>query len=133
MKLGRIVFEIYRDFAPIAGDNFVRLCRGERGLSYKGSTFYWIAPGYACMGGNITRKGSSQETSVYGGCFKDEGHLLRFAGPGVISTFNFKKGRNSSRFMITFRELTTQNERFVVFGRVIRTLKVLEMVRKKKN
>lgn len=47
---------------------------------------------------------------------------------GVLSMYNFEKNENASQFLITFKPLTTLDERHVVFGRVIYGLKTLRSV-----
>ncbi|XP_012271980.1 peptidyl-prolyl cis-trans isomerase E [Orussus abietinus] len=121
-NLGRIVFELYSDVLPRTCGNFEALCRGEKGLSYKGTPFHLILPGYWCQGGDVTKFNGSGGASIYGDSFEDENFDLRHAGPGVLSMWSSGKDSNNSKFNLTFAKLVTMDGERVVFGRVVRGL-----------
>ena len=62
-SIGRLEIELYSDIVPETVENFRCLCTGERGrgtvsgkrLTYLGSVFHCIIPGFVCIGGDITR------------------------------------------------------------------------------
>ena len=63
-NLGRIVIELRSDVCPITAKNFKMLCTGkheierfnERGVSYKGTPFFRIVPGFVIQGGDCKYK-----------------------------------------------------------------------------
>ncbi|XP_015606966.1 peptidyl-prolyl cis-trans isomerase isoform X2 [Cephus cinctus] len=124
-KLGRIVFELYSDFVPRTCANFEAFCRGHNGLSYKGTSFFNILPGYWCQGGDVTKYNGTGGTSIYGETFQDENFNLRHARTGVLSMWSNGEHTNNSKFNLTFRKLRTMNGKRVVFGKVIKGLRNL--------
>ncbi|GLH00670.1 Peptidyl-prolyl cis-trans isomerase [Gryllus bimaculatus] len=124
-KLGRLVFEIYSDIVPKTAFNFLAICKGALGLTYKGSPFHRITPGLMCQGGDVTKGNGSGGMSVYGFHFPDENFILRHGGAGVLSMASFGRATNNSIFNITFRPLTSLDGHCVVIGRVIENMKVL--------
>ncbi|XP_012261947.2 peptidyl-prolyl cis-trans isomerase E-like [Athalia rosae] len=124
-KLGRIVFELYLDIAPMTCANFEKLCRGTEGLSYKKTPFHRILPNYWCQGGDVTKFNGAGGKSIYGDKFENENFTLSHIGPGVLSMCCSNRSEDNkcdSKFNITFNSLPTMDGRRVVFGRVIRGL-----------
>ncbi|XP_073969297.1 uncharacterized protein isoform X2 [Rhodnius prolixus] len=131
-KMGRLVMEIWMDIAPVAGCNFVQLCKGYGEYSYKKTPFHRIIKDTFCVGGDVVNKSGTGIFSVYGGVnstFSDENATLEFNGPGVLAAHTVFAGDNHSQFLITFQKLTTMNKYFVVFGRIIGSIRTLELVR----
>ncbi|XP_046611349.1 peptidyl-prolyl cis-trans isomerase E-like [Neodiprion virginianus] len=120
--LGRIVFELYDDIVPITCENFAALCRGHEGLSYRGTPFHRIVPGYWCQGGDVTKFNGTGGVSIYGEKFRDENFTLRHAGSGILSMWNDGPDKNDSKFNISFKSLPTMDGKRVVFGKIIRGL-----------
>merc|ERR1719411_1883665 len=52
--LGKVVIRLRYDVVPRTCENFLCLCTGEQGLSYKGSTFHRIIPGFMAQGGDLS-------------------------------------------------------------------------------
>lgn len=84
-KLFRVDIELYTDIVPGTAGNFVSLCRGFEGLSYKGSVLHRIVPGLMCVGGDIVNRSGTGGISIYGQYFSDENFLLQHNGPGRVS------------------------------------------------
>ena len=124
----RIVFELYDGAAPLAVENFRKLCTGEKGLGkcgkplrYEGSAFHRVVPGFMCQAGDIVMGTGTGGESVFDGKkFKDEaaGLKLRHGGRGVLSMGNSGKNANTSQFFVTFAERKALDGKHVVFGRV---------------
>ncbi|BES98608.1 U1 small nuclear ribonucleoprotein C [Nesidiocoris tenuis] len=128
IKLGRLYLELYNDFAPVAANNFLRFVKGYQGRSYKGTQFFRIQQGIGCIGGDVISDDGGGYFGIDNKCFPDENHLLLFNGPGVLSTFTLFPGHNHSHFFISFKKLEPMNGKFVVFGRVVKTLITLERI-----
>jgi hypothetical protein len=68
----RVVFELYEDIAPLAVENFLALCRGDRGvdkgsgvkLHYKGCPVHRVVKGFVMQGGDIVKGNGSGGASV---------------------------------------------------------------------
>jgi len=113
---GRIYFELFKDVAPQAAENFRRLCAGfmDDGtmVGYKGTEFHNIYAGKFAEGGDISQsvdlpaveKGTSSLRHVKGG-------LLTVA-PGSSS--------GASGFQLTFQAMPELDEKQVVFGQMVR-------------
>lgn len=65
---GRVVFEVFDKEVPKTADNFIELCRGEKGapLSYKGNVFHRIIENFMMQGGDTTAGNGTGGKSIYG-------------------------------------------------------------------
>lgn len=81
------------DIAPVAGCNFVQLCKGYGEYSYKKTPFHRIIKDTFCVGGDVVNKSGTGIFSVYGGVnstFSDENATLEFNGPGNFQVQSIK-------------------------------------------
>lgn len=82
--VGRVVFELRKDVAPRAAENFRCLCTGEKGigsngkpLHYKGTRFHKVHKLFMVQGGDIVKNNGTSGESIYGPYFDDENYTLK--------------------------------------------------------
>ncbi|TPX71594.1 hypothetical protein CcCBS67573_g06142 [Chytriomyces confervae] len=124
LKLGRIVIELRADVVPKTAENFRALCVGTKSLSFKGSRFHRIIPGFMCQGG------VSDDVYVAAD-FADENFKLKHLGPGIVSMANAGRNTNGSQFFICTAATPWLDGKHVVFGQVIEGYDVVQSMEKR--
>jgi len=125
-SIGHIEFELFADIVPKTAENFRCLCTGEVGrvegrksrLSYLGSSFHRIIPGFMCQGGDFTRGDGRGGESIYGEKFKDENFKKKHV-KGSLSMANSGPNTNNSQFFICTEKTSHLDGKHVVFGEVV--------------
>lgn len=133
--LGRVIFELFNDTAPITCENFRALCTGEKGLSssgnplyYKNSIIHRSIHNFMIQGGDFTKRSGAGGESIYGSTFVDEDLSRPLDTEGLLCMANKGPNTNGSQFFITLRQCPHLNGKHVVFGKVIKGYEVIKQV-----
>ncbi len=131
--VGRLVVDLYGEVVPRTAENFRRLCTGQDGFGYAGSSFYRVISQLTLQGGNIPDVGRSEGRSVYGGSFAHENYAIKHSVAGLLSTVNSGTGGGSqtadSRFLIQLQDDAGYLDgRYSAFGRVVQGMDVVRAI-----
>lgn len=131
VPLGRLLFQLRADAAPVAADNFSKLCTNAPGYGYRSTAIFGIEKGRRLFGGDFYGSGAGS-FSAFGETFPDEegGLALRHLGPGTLAMRNCGPNSNGSQFYISLRRLPDLDGRSVIVGYAadVSTLDLLEQV-----
>ena len=128
---GVIVAQLDFEQAPLTVANFVGLAEGTLGPAprrpfFDGLTFHRVVPDFVVQGGDPQGTGEGGP----GYSFPDEFAAgLHHDGPGVLSMANDGPDTNGSQFFFTLRATGPLDYLHSVFGRAVRGLDVLPLIK----
>lgn len=83
-NIGKIIIELYYDYAPVTVQNFLSICKGENNLSYKNCLIHRIVQNQYLETGDITMQTGRGGNSIYGQHFQEENHMLKHTKAGKV-------------------------------------------------
>jgi len=128
--VGRMLIGLYSEKVPLTCENFLQLCKGyrihDKMIGYRNTQFHLIKPGACVVGGDVLLgTGKSHGLSIYGEAFPDENFDMEFLRDGDLAMINWGKNTNSSQFMITLSSQRVYYGHHVVFGTVLKGMRVV--------
>lgn len=127
-EAGKIVIGLFGEIVPKTVRNFVELATHKHGFGYRGSSFHRVDKYYYIHGGGFEHNGTTEGTSIYGKSFPDENFEIKHYGKGWVSMASAGKDGNGSQFFIVTRKLHLFDGQYVVFGKILRGINVVERI-----
>jgi len=130
---GRIILGLYTEVLPLTCENFIQLCRGyqvgDKVVGYKNTTFTSGKQGMCLFGGDtLSFSGNTNGMSIYGDKFPDESFAMSFRQDGDLAMDNTGPNTNGSKFLISLAPMFSFNGMYVVFGTVLKGMKVVRKI-----
>lgn len=130
---GRIILGLYTDVLPLTCENFIQLCKGykvgNKTIGYKNTTFTSGKQGMCLFGGDtLSFSGNTNGMSIYGEKFPDESFAMSFRQDGDLAMDNSGPNTNGSKFLISLAPMFSFNGVYVVFGSVLKGMKVVRKI-----
>jgi cyclophilin family peptidyl-prolyl cis-trans isomerase len=132
---GAFTVELFYTRAPLMCVNFTGLAEGTLAPKngkpfYTGLTWYRVVPGFVIQSGNPGLKDTDDEKTPIPHRFPDEFVPgLRHDATGILSMANAGPDTNSCEFFVTLAPTNRLNYLHSVFGRTIRGLDTLALIR----
>ena len=126
--IGRLVFELFPEIAPVTCENFLALCEKESG-GYAGSPIHRISSGDWLQGGDVVSGNGDGGATASGSVLADESYHLKHSEYGVLGMANTGKPHSAtSQFYVTFAPTPFFDGSFVAFGKLVDGHKLLSFV-----
>jgi len=127
---GRLEILLRGDICPRTAANFQLLCTGEKGLTYKGTSFFKIFSRELICGGDVENDDGTGGKSVLNedGTFPDENFTLLHDRAGVLSMASTGPNTYNSKFYITLGAQPHLDGQNVAFGQVIEGMALLVQI-----
>lgn len=128
-----MIIGLYSDVLPMTCENFVQLCKGykvgDKTIGYKNTTFTSGKQGLCLFGGDtLSFSGNTNGMSIYGDKFPDESFAMSFRQDGDVAMDNTGPNTNASKFLISLAPMFSFNGMYVVFGTVLKGMKVVRKI-----
>lgn len=149
----RITYELFAKRAPVAAENFYKLCTGENvlpqlstvqglgdpsfadqflpQLTYHNTSFHRVSKGYVVQGGDLVAGAGTGQLSIYGETFDapEEVRASVFDKRGLLGTAVSAPHLNGSQFFILTADSALHlNGTCICFGRVADGWDVVEAI-----